>query len=134
MLVIAAFATMGCDPTWAAIVDNQSDQTILVGRIYSVGGDPGIDVLIAGPQAPTTIGTHGVASRALVEHVVLMTASCEVLASQPIWDTFYEGGVISVGPDHSIDFNGGGNPPSGEPADTTPDCRETVRALAPQTP
>ena len=132
MLVIAALAITGCDPTWAATVDNQSDQTILVGRIYRVDGEPGRDVLVAGPHARTTIGTYGVGARALVEHVVLMTESCEVLASQPIWDTFYEGGVILVGPDQSIGFNGGGNPPSGEAADATPHCLDTVRALAPQ--
>lgn len=132
LLVVAAIAIAACDPTLAAAIDNQSDQTILVGRIYSVGGEPGLDVLVAGPHERTTIGTYGVGRQELLERVVLMSESCEILANQPIWADFSEGGVITVAPDHAIDFKGWGNPPSGAPPGTTRACLDTLESLVPR--
>lgn len=129
MLALVAFATLGCDPTYAVAVDNRSDQPILVRRSFQIGGQPGTDVVIAGPNARWTIGAFGVGSNTVLQSVVVMNASCDILGMETIWESFSEGGVILIAPDLAVTFNGGGNPSGGDPVSPSADCIAAVHPL-----
>ena len=130
--LVVAGALLGCDPTFAIVVDNKNDQPVLVGRLRLLtDGTEALDVVIAPGSTRTTLGANGVASLEQLQRVVLMTERCDVIADELLTEGFVEGGTITVSPDLTVAFAGGGNPSRGGEAVVTDDCLETIQQLEP---
>ena len=126
---LVAVVLVGCDPTNAIVVNNESSRLILIGRFLSSGDAPSRDVVPAPPNSTVTVATHGVASLAQLHRVVVMTEDCQVLADELLTEGFADGGQITVSSDLEVSLVGGGNPPREADVSSTEHCLSAIEGL-----
>jgi hypothetical protein len=123
LTVAAAVALVGCDPTWATVVENAKDIPVLV-RVETRpfnGDDKFVTDYVVAPGSRIKVGGNGVASVGQVTRVSLLDETCQVVTSDRIAG-FDHGGVVRIERGDRLRMTAGGNPTADDEAITTQDC------------
>lgn len=119
----AMLVVVGCDPTWAIVVENATDAAVTV-RVDTrpFDGDDAVStVYLVDPATRIMVGGHGVGSNGQVVRVWLLSEDCEPIDSRPVAG-FDDGGVVRIDPERHLVMIPGGNPTAGDQPVVTHDC------------
>lgn len=124
LIVLLSLLAVGCDPTWATVVENTGDQAaiIRVETLSSADGRAYLTVYELQPGDRIQVGSRGVGSDGDVKLILVMDSDCKVIHSVAT-DAFSEGGVLTIGEGGAISVATGGNPGAdklGTPTDRCP--------------
>lgn len=123
MALVASLAVAACDPTWATVVENGSEQAVFI-RVetqpFSGDGTFTTDFIVE-PGSRINVGGSGVASVGQVVRISILDEACDAIESETVVG-FEEGGVVVLGADGRISLVAGGNPTAGNEAATTDTC------------
>ena len=121
VLIGLAAVLVGCDPTWATVVQNEGGEIVTVRVSTDTGGTTPSDAdFEVAPGKRIQVGSAGVASQGTVVSASILDPSCRVMARVPIAG-FDEGGVVHVGLGALMTVVAGGNP-TGDVGTTTARC------------
>ena len=109
--ILAAIALAACDPAWAIVFENESDQAahIRVDTRPFNGDDTFSTDFLVEPGTRIRVGSNGVGSLGQVVRVSLLDGSCTIVASEPVIG-FDEGGVVELRSDGRLWLTAGENP------------------------
>ena len=130
-IVLAASLLVGCDPSFAVVLDNRAANPVIVARWTDRDRVAPTNVVEVPADSRATLGSFGVASTEVLERITILDVRCAVLSDELLGEEFIDGGSITVDDSLNVVFLAGGNPPRGDSPRETDSCRDVIESLPP---
>ena len=110
LLVAAAGILSACDPSREIILNNTSDQSLVV-RVSGYAGSD-VETLLVGANSSVTIANYGAGGNEpfLVSQVEILRLDCSVLETVSVGGYQTDEGTIEIGSNLKAQVHAGGNP------------------------